>query len=366
MYYKERIIGAITYGILLLLFSLLIKKDRIPLKKMLFLYVIVLSVFAYLYIPNPGYDLERIYLSLYNYYRPMSPNLLFNVLEKSYTPTINIFYFIVSKTNHFGLVPFCASFIFYSCTFSVFSDVCIKYNICGLKRSLFLIFLMCLGTYLEVIANIRCMTAFSMITYCSYNEIFNDKSIVKNLPIYLIAGTMHLAALAMIILRFALYPLQKKKGKLFYAIIPFSILMIIYIFFPNFIEQIFFTESYYKENVAYTYTPEFVLMSIMTLYIVFIKIIHWKHIISCEYELKSINYFAIVLLIIIILNVNDYSMFHRIGTLHFLTNIPIMGKYLSLINLRNSMMVMFLVSAIVLAIAATLGNLCGFKYFIFG
>lgn len=363
MYYKERIIGALTYGLLLLIFAYIIKNNKINLKKILFVYALVLSIFAYFYIPNPGYDLERINMLLVQYYRPMSVNTLIDVLGKSFTPTINILYFLISKTQHLGLVPFTVSMVFYTCIFSVFLDVCKRFEICGLKRTLFLIFIMSLGTYLEVIANIRCMTAFSMIVYCTYHEIFNKKSLLSHLLIYFLAGTMHLAALAMIIIRIAIYPLQQDKWKIIYAILPLFILAGIYIFLPDFINQIFFTESYYKEHVAYMYIPEFILMSIMTLYIIFIKLIHWKVLFSNK-TLKGINLFALVLFLLMLLNLDDYSMFHRTGTLHFLINIPIMGKYLSLLKTKNGIIFMFIVSVIVLFIAASFGNLCGFKYFI--
>ena len=223
---------------------------------------------------------------------------------------------------------------------------------------------MSLGTYLEVISNIRCMTAFSIIIYCYFNEIFNKKSIIKHLPLYLISSTMHLAALAIIIIRFVIYPLQKKKGKIFYAMLPISVILIIYIFYPNYINQIFFTESYYKEIVNYSYLPEYILMSIMTIYILFIKIIHWRSIISDE-NLKQINIFSIIILLIMIINILEYSMFHRMGTLHFLINIPIMGKYISLLTKKDGLIFILLISVVILIVASLFGNLCGFKYFIF-
>ena len=363
MYYKERIIGVLTYGLLLLIFAFIVQNQKKSPKKALIIYTIILSILAYFYIPNPGYDLERIYITLSQYYKPMNSYMLFELLSRSYTPTINVFYYLVSKTNHYGLVPFTVSMIFYSCIFSICTDICKKYNIVGYKRSLFLIFIMCLGTYLEVITNIRCMTAFAMVTYCVYTEVFNKKSFIKHLPIYFIAGTIHLAALTIVIIRIAIYPLQKKKWKLFYSLIPILIIGVIYIFYPDFINQIFFTESYYKEHVAYSYLPEYILMSIMTIYIVIIKLIHWKSLMSDE-TLKYMNLFSFILLAIIIMNVSEYSMFHRIGTLHFLINIPIMGKYISLLKERSGVALMFIVSAIVLFIAGTYGNLCGFKYFI--
>lgn len=363
MYYKERIVGAITYGILLLFFSYLIRNNN-KFKRILYVYAFILSVLAYFYIPNPGYDLERINATLSQYYQPMNLNELFRLLGNSFTPSVNILYYVISKTNHFGLLPFTASLVFYLSIFSIFSDICLKYNICGTKRFLYLIFIMSLGTYLEVISNIRCMTAFAMIAFCVYNEIFNHKSLVKHLPIYFIAGTMHLAALAVIMIRFAIYPLQKAKRKILYALLPLSILVMIYICFPNFVNQIFFTESYYKENVSYMYFPEFVLMMIITTYIIFIKLIHWKYVMS-DSLLKKMNFFAMILLLIMIVNINEYSIFHRIGTLHFLINMPIMGKYLSLLKRGSSITIMFIISAIILFIAAAFGNLSGFKYFIF-
>ncbi|MBR4694238.1 MAG: EpsG family protein [Bacilli bacterium] len=364
MYYKERIIGVLTYGILLLFFAFVVKKSKKSPKKALMIYTVLLSILAYFYIPNPGYDLERIYITLSQYYKPMNSYALIELLTRSFTPTINIFYYFISKTDFYGIAPFTVSMIFYSCVFSIYNDLCEKYDINGYKRSLFLIFIMSLGTYLEVITNIRCMTAFAMITYCIYNEVFNKKSLVKHLPIYFIAGTIHLAALAIIILRVAIYPLQKKKWKIFYSLIPITILGIIYIFYPSFVNQILFTESYYKEHVTYSYLPEFILMSIMTIYIVFIKLMHWKSIMVDD-SLKYINFFSFILLAIILLNIGEYSIFHRIGTLHFLINIPLMAKYLSLLKKRGGVTFMFIISAIILFIAGIYGNLCGFKFFIF-
>lgn len=363
MYYKERIIGAITYGLLLLIFAYLTKDTKKTLRKILRMYAIILSILAYIYIPNPGYDLERIYITFSQYYKPMTLHGLLELLKRTYTPTINVFYYLVSKSGFYGLAPAAASFVFFSCMFSIFADSCEKYNIIGKKRIVYLIFIMSMGTYLEVISNIRCMTAFAIIAYCSYNEIFNKKSIIAHIPIYFIASTMHLAALAITIIRFVIYPFQKKKFRLLYVLLPLTIVTIIYIFYPNYIKQIFFTESYYKSYVSYGYLPEYILMSIMTIYIIFIKIIHRKSIISND-SLKTINIFSIILFMIMILNFSEYSMFHRIGTLHFLINIPIMGNYLYLIKKKESLMMMFIISTVVLLVAGSFGNLCGFKYFI--
>ena len=140
MYYKERIVGAITYGILLLFFSYLIRNNN-KFKRILYVYAFILSVLAYFYIPNPGYDLERINATLSQYYQPMNLNELFRLLGNSFTPSVNILYYVISKTNHFGLLPFTASLVFYLSIFSIFSDICLKYNICGTKRFLYLIFI---------------------------------------------------------------------------------------------------------------------------------------------------------------------------------------------------------------------------------
>lgn len=365
MYYKERIIGVITYGILMLIFSFLIRSDENNTKKILFIYAFVLSLLAFFYIPNPGYDLERIYLSFSNKYSVMSQESLIMLLKKSYTPITVVFYYIVSKSGVYGLAPSICSFVFYICVFTVLNDIIKKYNILGIKKSLFLIFIMCLGTYLEIISNLRTMTSFAIIFYCFYREIANNKSVMKHIPLYIIASSTHLVSLVVTIIRFAIYPLQKKKWKLFYSLLPISLLIIIYFFFPSTINQIFYTDSYYKTYVEYAYLPEYILMTIMTIYIIVIKLLHYKTFFK-DNELKMFNIFAIILLFIMIINFSEYTIYHRLGTLHFLLNLPIIGKYISLLKKRSGMFTMFLISCIILFIAGCFGNLCGFKYFIFG
>ena len=66
-----------------------------------------------------------------------------------------------------------------------------------------------------------------------------------------------------------------------------------------------------------------------------------------------------------IINILEYSMFHRMGTLHFLINIPIMGKYISLLTKKDGLIFILLISVVILIVASLFGNLCGFKYFIF-
>lgn len=365
MYFKERIIGVVTYGILMLVFAFILKKNKISAKKTLIIYIALLSILAYHYLPNPGYDLERIYYTFTHYYSPMSFDGLIHLLKHTYTPTINIFYYFVSKSNFYGLAPATACIIFYSCIFSIFEDICQKNEIYGIKKTIFLIFFMSLGTYLEVITNIRAMTSFSLIVFCFYNEVYNNKKILKHIPLYFISSTVHLVGLTLTIIRFSIYPLQKKRWKLLYAILPITLVMMIYLFFTDYINQILFTKSYYKAYVSYSYLPEYILMTIMTIYIILIKILHRKYLIIDD-KLKITNIFSLILLIVMIFNFNEYTFFHRIGTLHFLINLPIMGRYISLIKERNSLLLMFCVSAVVLLIAGSFGNLCGFKYFILG
>lgn len=364
MYYKERMISVAIYGILMLVFAFILKDSKRP-KKILFIYTIILVVLAFLYKPNPGYDLERIYSFFSDYYSKMSYNNLIVTLKKSFIPTVNIFYYLISKSGIYGLAPAICCFIFFNSVFSVLCNVFKKYNIKGIKRSILLIFIMSMGTYLELISNLRTMTAFAIIFYCFYNEIANNKSIVKHIPLYLIASTTHLVALVVSILRFCIYPLQKNKWKLFYMILPLFIVMALYFYYGDVIEQISYTDSYYKLYVGYSYFPEYLLMSIVTIYILFIKIIHRKELINAG-DIKIFNIFSLLLLIIMISKFSEYTIFHRIGTLHFLVNMPIMAKYVSLLKFKNGLYFMFFISMIALFLTGVYGNLSGFKFFVFG
>lgn len=363
MYFAERMIGVATYLALLLFFSYLIGRVKKGEKKILIIYAIILSILAFFFIPNPGYDLERICKIIQDTYAQMSARGLVEQLGKTFTPTITVIYYVVAKIGIYGLLPMMASATFYACLFAVYYRICKKNNICGPKKSLLLFMTMSLGTYLEVICNLRCMTAFSIIAYCYYMEEYEEKKITKNIVLYLIASTIHLAGLAVTLLRIVLYPIQKRTKKITKIIFSAILITIVFTLAPNFINQIIFTKTYYTENVEYMYVPEFILMGIMTAYITMIKLIHFKDFRKDENIRKSI-FFSTILLAIMVINIDNYSMFHRFGTLHFLISLPIMGYYISKIRHKTSIALLIIVCLIVISIAGYMGNLSGFKYFI--
>ncbi len=362
MYFTERIISVCIYLVILFLISYILKLNRINIKVILKIYVIILAILAFIYIPNKGYDLERTYESFDSYYSTMTIDQLQKVLARTYTPTITIFYYFISQTGIYNLAPAIAAFISFTCIFYIFRRTCEKNNISGFKRMIFFIFIMSLGTFLEIISSIRCITAFSIISFCIYTEIYEKKNILYNIPLYLIASTIHLAALTITLIRLALLIFNRKGKKIKNIIIILIVFTIIIRWGERYIEQILFTESYYKAYVEYYYTSEYILMLIATIYIFIVKILHFKSLLEKDEE-KELNIISMVVLFIMILNFNEYSMFHRMGTLHFILNIPIMGKYISLAKKTSTYSCMLFVSLIVLFIAATSGNLIGYKFF---
>jgi len=367
VYLLERTIGILVYVALLVVFSIVLANTDKKTRKILLIYTIILAIFAYIYIPSNTADLYRHFAAIERYSN-YSIEQVFEIMTTSYTPAMVIIYYIIAKIGLHGLLPAMTAFIFYNNVFYIYSKTSDKYQLKGIKKVLPLIFIMSLGTYLEVISGIRTMLAFSMILRCFYEETFEGKSIFKNIIWYLISSTIHIVSVVVIFIRIVTLLLTNtdnntKKSKFKNNIIKMAlvaILILIFVFNGELIDEIINTGEYYLTNTVYSYIWEYIIMTLATVTVVAMKISNKNN----DTDLKKLNMFSNINILLMLITFNSYSIFHRLGTFNIFLNIPVIFEYLKNEKETRKNYLLLFMSIAILLIACLRGNLCGFKFFV--
>lgn len=371
MYLTERIIGVTTYMLTMIIFCYYIAynlKDKRKLKNILLIYNLVLSVFAFFYIPAPSADLYRHYITFDNLL-DYSFNNIWNYSLKTTVPVFYIYVFLISRLKMRGFLPAITSFIFHGCVFTILTKATKKFDIDNKSIALSLILFMEMGKFLEVISGIRCLMAFSIICLCIYNELVEGTKIYRNILLYLFACFMHTAAIALTIIRLLYLFLQNEKNILFKFLNIIFLLIIIVYFSTNsnyFIEAMISKTEYYVTGSVYSYVWEYIISWISILFSLY-TIFKFKTIIKENLILKNYCKFLVLLNIIIIIFCFEYSIFTRFQTTSSILFIPLFGYILSELKKRkiyskNYKLILTLTLIIIFVLAGVRGNLCGYKF----
>lgn len=361
MYLLERITGISVYVLLLLIFCFLLSKDNKKVGKILKIYAILLTVLAFFYVPSKEADLYR-HFEAVRRYASYSISGLIESMASTTTPIVVLMYFITAKIGIYGILPALGAFVFYNNIFYILRKSYEKYDVKPIVRSLVLFFVMALGTYIEAISGIRTMLSFSIILRCVYDEIYENKSIVKNALWYIIASSIHLVSFAMVVLRLIVYAFSMKRNRWLNFVVVLCALSAIVVLGTDVIQKAWEVGIYYATNQSYQYIWEYILMAIAVCYLVYVKYRCKKQNIIDE-NLNKISVISNVLLIIMIVLFNRYTIFHRFGTFNILLNIPLITKYISEGKDNKKQYTILFVGMIMMALACVRGNLCGFKFF---
>lgn len=199
MYLTERLIALSIYCIILFGFCLSITKIKYT-RTQLFLYVVILATMGYLYVPDSGSDLSRIVPLLPSYARMSWQEFLLNIQHYS-TPMAGVYYHFIGKLNNSAhWLPAINAFITFSMCFTVLYKSSKKYLLSKGLLSLLLFFFMSRGLLVMTIANIRTMLALSILGYCIYKEMLEGTSILKHLPLLIVASLFHATAVAALLI----------------------------------------------------------------------------------------------------------------------------------------------------------------------
>lgn len=373
MFLQERIIGIITYMLVMLIMVFLIynSKTKKKVKRYLVIYWIILSIMAFFYIPAKSADLNRLFETMHSYTNINFIDLI-NIMTKSNIPTQHLYFWIIGNIKIDGLLPSITSMIFFGCTFSIIYRMSIKYEIENKNIAIALLFFMQFGKFLEVISGIRSLMAFSIIAWCIYTEVIEDRKTYKNIFLYVFAALMHNAALILVLIRLLFLPLQKerKKIKRIINIFAFFILdILLFRFFYNNIEVAVSKANFYMENTVYSYVWEYIICWIYVLYSTSIILINNK-MLNKSTNVKNLKNFLLFINIIVIILSNEYSIFDRFSTFSSILFIPVL-EYVIQQKAKDEKSkkvftyIFWMISVTIIILVGTRGNLSGYKFLLY-
>lgn len=375
MYLYERIIGILSYVIVLFIMCILVSKcNKKQIGKILFIYTIILSIMGFIFVPPKGADLYRLNINMQEYARLDFLSIL-DYTKSSTTPITILYMYFIGKTEIEGLLPAITAFIFYSNIFYIFKKTVTKYNIESKKIFIVLLFFMATGSFFEVISGIRTMLAFSIIMRSVFEEIIEEKSFIKNVIWYIIAGLIHPVGLAVVIIRIFFFMLTKqsaKSKKVRNILILLMAMALLYTVGKNYLFEMLNKITEYITLGNYSYIWEYIIGTITLIVIFEIQHFYKKYIKKEHYniEIENIYKFSWVINIISIFLAFEYNTFHRFIILNTITILPVLlyiVKYLedNMADKRykNFYNIIILASLLILVIACARGNLSSLKYF---
>ena len=129
MFLLERIVGIGTYAFFLLLTCVLITKKNSNPSRVLKLYTLILSIMGFICVPYVTADLYRIY-NILDYYSTLSFSAFYETRFAGASDAMALlFYWCISKTGIFQLLPMITAFVCYNCIFYIVIRTAKKYNI---------------------------------------------------------------------------------------------------------------------------------------------------------------------------------------------------------------------------------------------
>lgn len=370
MYLIPRLVGVFTYFVITIFFFLLIRKsNKSKLNIILLIYALILAIIGFFYVPSESADLSRIWDTM----RDFSTSSMTELSEFALSTNIPTFYFfiyMISWTDLYNLLPAIVAFIFYINSFYIIKDYAQKKNFSSKTIALTVFIFMCFGQFLQVISGIRSLLAFSIIARCVYNEYINNKSILKNLIWYIIAATLHPAALAIILIHLIITLAISGKISKVKKVLIVLIMILILIFGQSFLDEMISAANSYLTEESYSYIWEYI-MAIAYLFLLLITIIDAN---KTSLALNTYKKYIIVFIIITSLFISVYSIFQRYTVFISVLASPLfmetINKYeckendYSQYKSKKYLQLIFLGSLAILVLACARGNLSGLKFFI--
>ena len=371
---SERMFSIFIYVLFIFFFTFLISKSKNKdLKKILFIYTLILAVMGLIYKPPITADVYRINEDIRLYYSNMSFETLISWMKNSTIPVAQLYFFIFGKIGIGGLISAVTGYIFYMNIFHIIQKSSEKYNLSMKNIAKILFYFMVIGQYIEVISGVRFMLGSSIVARCVIDELFDNKNPLKNILLYTIAGLFHPAVLVLVVFRFSYLIFQtEKKGikKVLNYIIVFLLTFVILKYGSSYILGATNKAKSYLNGNIYSYKWEYLIGFVNIIYIVIYKLkIQNLNNKNASKEIININKFLNIVLVFTILFVSEYSIFHRYRYFATILFIPTYAFYLDYIeknkiqNAGKFKTLMAALNLLVLFLAASRGNLCGLNFF---
>lgn len=367
MYLFERLIGITTYISLLFIIIYLIYDSRINYKKLLFIYLLILSILAFFYIPPETEDLYRTFTIVKNFHELDFSKFLGTLFETSY-PIAMLFYYIIGKSGIYGLIPCITVFITYGIIFDILSLCKSKYLLNNKQFSIILLFTMSTGMFGYLVTNIRALLALSIVARCFLLEFIFNKKMINNFHYYIISFLIHPLTIFVILLRILYNLFFEKKTKVFTKIILMLMLIISLIIFRNYFKFAYEKFLRYFFEGTYFWIFEFIKVTILNIFLIYIaKLSKKKSFIEKPKNYQIINTSNLLLILMFFIVIfTEFNIYMRVSYFLAILSTPLLCYILKKTeNSKNFVGKLFIMSIILLLISCTRGHLSSFKFFLF-
>ena len=367
----ERLFGVSVYTVVLGYFYKNIQhaRDNRKIAGYLNRYLLVLCIMAFFYVPGANADLTRWRL-LAEPWMDASFSWFWNYRLLRYSsPAGYLLIYLCQKTGIQGLLPMVCAFGFFLNAFHILKCESKRPNRSSDSIAVALLFLMSGGVFLEAISGVRCMLGFSIVFRCVYDEQYENKRMLWNFPFYFIAAILHIAVIPILGIRFFCALFEKKRmivSTFLGGILTAGGIGLGFIFGNDYVEAAFQKATTYLNEDVYSFFWEYVI-GVFSLAVVAACIWKLRKRYSPGKEEKNTMRFLVIMLAVEVLTFATYSIFHRFAVFSVFLNTPILLSTLGneeICGRRRFRQMVIVASIIILAVACTRGNLCGYKFFL--
>lgn len=181
-------------------------------KLILFFYLLLLCIFAFAFEPYETSDLYRIREYIQSWINYEWEDMLYYAFKRG-DPVWVIFSYLTSLLGNINWLQTISCFCGIALLFSVISDLVQRFKLKGKQKGLLLFTALCSGDlFMGLIGGIRSPLGSIIIFYCIYKEIFENRNILFDIPLYLIAAGLHSFTLILVIIRFLFLAIQGKNA----------------------------------------------------------------------------------------------------------------------------------------------------------
>lgn len=213
MFLVERVIGIFCFYFALFMNSYLFSYVKGKQYKLILLfYLVILCIFAFAFEPYESSDLYRLRKYMQSWIDYDWEGMLSYAFKEG-DPVWIIFSYLINSLGNINWVQTISCFCGIALLFSVISDLVQRFDLKGKQKGILLFTALCSGNlFMGLIEGIRSPLGSVIIFYCIYKEFFEGRSILIDIPLYLIAAGLHSFTLVLVIIRFFFLAIQGKNA----------------------------------------------------------------------------------------------------------------------------------------------------------
>lgn len=274
-----------------------------------FIIVSIISALSFFVDPNETWDLFRHYQSIELYGDMGLDWIIANRLDDN--PLTSLYLYCFSYLSDPRFFVFCTIFITYGFTFKLLFEITKDYNLGRKSIAWITLYLLSNWNYLLVVSNCRIFMLYAIIAYLFYMELVKDKYHVLSLVVYIAACFFHYGIVIVLIARLVLYTHKFIKSDIALIIISIILFSSYSYILPllgsntliNTIEEKIIAYQEYKVFGTLQYISS--LANILLVAVIF-AYSHWKEANKTDFSLISI-----ISIFIIFLQITNYQIIIR-------------------------------------------------------